>query len=329
MKRILCGCLGMLLVASVALAARIEAEPGKEYPINKEAGAWLICAASYRGQQAKSLALELCFEIRQRYNLPAYVFNRGGDERKIQEQKVNELWKLSPDARVRITRIEEQWAVLVGGYKDNDAARNALEDFKKLKAPEKFCQKGIFQEEGKSDKGEKGFWEKEVVVSPFLTAFVVRNPLAPPEQAKDQNEYPFLKKLNSGESLSLLNNNKPWTLAVKVFGGPTMIQERSANSSKFMDMIGLGGKARDQLDAAALQAHALADALRKMKPSFEAYVLHTRHSSVVTIGGYESTNDPKMAQDQQLLGKLKLQGGTDPGLLQLFPQPLPMEVPKP
>src|SRR5262249_9965400 len=121
MKRFLVGGLSVLLLAGVALAVRIEAEPGKDYPVNKEAGNWLISAAGFRGPQAAELARGLCLEIRQQFNLPAYVFNRGADERKKQEEKVNELWKLSPDARVRITRIEEQYAVLVGGYKDNDA----------------------------------------------------------------------------------------------------------------------------------------------------------------------------------------------------------------
>src|SRR5262249_39633762 len=139
------------------------------------------------------------------------------------------------------------------------------------------------------------------------------------------------KDINSGESLSLLTCRKPWTLAIKVFQGAQVVQAKSSGS-KFMDMLGLGSKEGDQLNAAALQAHELAKALRAMKPvSCEAYVLHTRTSSVVTVGGYDSPDDPKLAQDQALLGKLRLQAGPNAAGadLQLFGQPRPMAVPRP
>ena len=62
-------------------------------------------------------------------------------------------------------------------------------------------------------------------------------------------------------------------------------------------------------------------------PSFEAYVLHTRTQSIVTVGGYEGPNDPKLMQDQQVLSRLRLNGV--PPEMQLFAQPMPMEVPRP
>jgi hypothetical protein len=329
MKRFLFVYVGLLGLAGLAVAARVEADPNKEYPITPEAGPWLICAASYRGPHAKELAKELALVIRQQFNMPAYLFDRGGEDRAKQFAEVERLRSLGLTGRIKIVRIEEQFAVLVGGYKDMAAGRKALEDFRKLRPPEKFCDRGVVREFGKNKDGQEGYFIKEVLYNPFQTSFVVHNPSVPhTPDAEAKGADPFLKKLNAGESLSLLSNPKPWTLTVKVFGGPTMIQERNASGNKFMDMLGLGAKAKDTLDAAGLQAHALAELLRKMKPkSFDAYVLHTRHQSIVTVGGYDGPNDPQLLQDQQTLSRLKLQGA--PAEMQLFAQPLPMEVPRP
>jgi hypothetical protein len=325
MKRFLIISFGLLSFADLVTSApRIDTDPNKDYQVTPEAGPWMICAASYRGPQAKELAHELVLEIRKKYGLPAFVIDRGGEERRKQEEEVRRIWKLAPEGRVKIVRVEEQYAVLIGGYKDMATARKALDDLKKQKPPDpKFCSE--VREYGKQD-GQDGIFIKKV--SPFLMAFVARNPTVPPEPEPDAAKAdPFLKRINEGESLSLLNNRKPWTLTVKVFGGPMMMQERTASGNKFMDMLGMG-KGKDTLDAAALQAHAMAELLRKMKPvSFDAYVLHTRNQSIVTVGSYDDRNDPKLQQDQQTLSKLKLQGV--PPEMQLWAQPMPMEVPRP
>jgi hypothetical protein len=70
-----------------------------------------------------------------------------------------------------------------------------------------------------------------------------------------------------------------------------------------------------------MNAHALADALRKS--GLEAYVLHTRASSVVTIGGFASANDPRMQETEQALERMKIGPSLD-----LMPKPLPMQVPR-
>lgn len=318
---------GLLLLAGVVLSDA-SGNPGPfqpEFAITPQSGAWLICAASYTGPQAGALAQELAQIIRQDYKLAAYIFDRGKDERRKQQEEIEKVRKLSPEGRVRMVRIEDQFAVLVGGYPDMNTARKALDEFKKVKAPpDKFCDRGTVQSEGSKD-GQKGVWVKEVLYSPFRTCFVVHNPTLPQEQANKGSDYPFLKQLNSEESFSLLRCPKQWTLAIQTFYGGCVIQPQS-QGSKFLDMLPFGSKSGDKLNAAALQAHELASVLRKMKPvSFDAYVLHTRSSSVVTIGAYDGPNDPKMLQDQQLLSKLKLQGSS----LEIVPKPLPMEVPKP
>jgi hypothetical protein len=74
------------------------------------------------------------------------------------------------------------------------------------------------------------------------------------------------------------------------------------------------------LSAAAMQAHETARVLRKLE--FDAYVLHTRTSSIVTVGGFDSREDPNIARIQKAITTLKISA------LDLYTSPLPMEVPK-
>src|SRR5437868_3415110 len=74
-------------------------------------------------------------------------------------------------------------------------------------------------------------------------------------------------------------------------------------------------------DVAAMNAHELARLLREAK--LEAYVLHTKFSSVVTVGQYDSLEDPNL-RAMQILIKTRL----NLTITQLFPTPVPMQVPR-
>jgi len=339
MKRLLFLLPVLAVLASTGhFAAReMEADPGKDYHVFPELGPWMVCIHSYTtgptadptaapGPDPAQMAHDLVLELRSKYQLPAFIFNRGQEERKKQQQEIAETRKLCPEARVRIVRIEEQFAVLVGGYKDMDTAHKALEDIKKLKPPsDRFCILGERVVPGDC-KGEKGNWIQQIKISPFANAFVAHNPTVPFEQPKEEGPDPFLKTLNRNESLSLLKNPKPWTLAVKSFRGIGMMQAaQSSSSNSLLDALGLGNKGGETLNAGAMQAHEMAELLRKM--NFEAYVLHTRNNSVVCVGGFDSQNDPRLFQMQQTMSKLRFQCPRPDMDMQLMAQPLPMEVP--
>src|SRR5205807_4374479 len=105
-----------------------------------------------------------------------------------------------------------------------------------------------------------------------------------------------LAKLNEAEELSLLKARKPWTLMVKRFIVPTQVQSKDGDVSVIDRLFG-GDNAAKWLDATAKQARTLAVALRHhdMKPHpFEAFVLHYRTESLVTVGQFDSPEDPAM-----------------------------------
>src|SRR5262249_26091078 len=124
-------------------------------------------------------------------------------------------------------------------------------------------------------------------LNPFMTAMVVHNPSIPmkSEQADPTKADAFLKELNAGESLRVLKCSKPWTLVVKVYQGQTMLQ--APKSPSILSRLGLAKKEPELLNASAAQAHETAEYLRKMKPSFEAYVMHHRSYSIVMVGQYD------------------------------------------
>ena len=68
---------------------------------------------------------------------------------------------------------------------------------------------------------------------------------------------------------------------------------------------------------------------------FDAYVLHTRTSSVVSVGGFAGPDDPEVERLRVRVGSLQRQiaaAATDPTKkdpLGLFPTPVPIMVPHP
>ena len=97
-------------------------------------GPWLICAASYCGPEAPDLARQLVIQLRTRYKRDAYLFNRSEKERREQNEEFARQQQANPllPKRRRTVRIEEEVAVLIGGYPTIEAARQALDSVKKL-----------------------------------------------------------------------------------------------------------------------------------------------------------------------------------------------------
>jgi hypothetical protein len=323
--------LGLALTVSRG-QARTEADPAKDYHITPEVGPWMICVTSYVGPEAAKMAHDLCLELRSRYHLPAWVFNRGAEERRAREEEVRrrraqqlaaqEALKrqgLKADVPLRIprVRVEEQYAVLVGGFRDMDAARKQLDHIKQLETPKSVPLDSI----GTIDRGEKNVKPEEryqpVYVNPFKFSFVAPNPTVKVQHESEKPD-PALKSLNAHESYSLLQVKKPWTLVVKDFQGATVLQPQAAPDSLLEKL--LNRKDRSMLEAGAKQAHEVAKVLRDMH--MEAYVLHTRWSSIVTVGSYDAPDDPRLLQNQKMLAGQRLSAG-----IEFFARPLPMPVP--
>jgi hypothetical protein len=314
----------------LALAARLPAHPA-DYAVTPQAGPWVVFVASFEGEDSGKLAEEMVTIIRRDYKLPAYLYDRAAEERRKEQERIErvreekrQLYRQygageNVSIKVATFRIEDQFAVLVGGYKDMDAARKALDQIRKLKPAADKIGKFVVTVEATDDPAKKQVKEKQD--NPFATAFVAHNPTVPVEKDPEKGKLDNLKEYNADEGYSLLRCGHPYTLLVKTFQGASVIQRTSGDGSaaKFNGSL---------LTAAAKQAHSLAEVLRKLH--YDAYVLHTEYNSYVTVGGFDKPDDAKLLQLQRTF--TKPQSGQLLQLAQfgqLNAQPTPMAVPKP
>jgi hypothetical protein len=316
--------------------------PGQQadpYAITPEAGPWVICVTSYMGEEAPGLARQLVEQLRKDHRLPAYVYDRGDAERKEWEECLKKTTRPGRENVTRRLQYTQNCAVLIGGFKDMEAANAALPKVKALPAPDlkdstgKKVQDYMF--DVKPDDKGGGREMRRVAVNPYQNSFVARNPTTANQKAEAKPD-PIWKDLNAAESYSLLKNPKPWTLVVKNYPGATVMQTREEKSSLWEHLTRLGRKPGDGITAAGYQAHQLAEFLRdKRVGGFDAYVLHTRTNSLVTIGEFDAPDDPQLEQLKRRLERLSFKADTrspagmaargDP--IGLMANPLPMQVP--
>jgi hypothetical protein len=302
------------------------------YAVTPEAGPWMICAASYVGEAAPELAYLLCTYLRQQHQA-AYVYNRGNEERRKLQEELDQRQRMYPGLprrRVLAHPSEEQLAVLIGGFRDADAASDYLKKVRKWPLPDIKLRSGkpafdVFQI-AEPVPGKNAPEIKRYAINPFHSAFVIPNPVVPRQKLASPKVDPIWKTLNAGEPRSVFKCPKPWTLAVQEFHGAQVIQTAST-SGGFLDKIGFGDHFGKRLDNSAKMAQNVCDMFRKL--GFKSYILHTRVNSVVTVGEFDSPNDPELLRTQDQLARMSFQNGnTGQTAFKLFAKAMPMEVPR-
>lgn len=358
------------LALGMGLAAAVHAEsPGAlkhPYDITAEAGPWCISVTCYfenidlppgrdfapgemdrllSRTKSRELSIDFVSLLRAEYQLPAYMYNRGDEERKKEEQRVAEqrnrqlelIRKLGGTEAVppekkwikRYAHVQDQYVVLIGGFPDQETARRALDQIRKHKAPpEKFMNKVIagYGDLAQIDtKGPKSDGHG-MFANPFKTAMVVPNPTGPkikPPTADAEELARGLAALNADNPYSLLKHGGKMTLAVKIYRIPARVSGLGKNE------YSKGGSNMDKIyEATAKQAEQLAAFLRHPQLNFEAYVLHTHAASIVTVGVFNGDQDPRLQTMQAQLAKLKLQTNGGVEMEQLMSPPLPIPIPK-
>jgi hypothetical protein len=328
--------------AAPADAAPANGASANPFPLPASAGPWMIAVAHYVGFDGSELSRQVALDLRNNHHLEAYIYNRGDEERRQQDEEWEQLKAKYPPGtplKRRRVRIQDQYAVLVGSFKDSESASAMLPRIKALPVPVLKLSSGAVPYEimtyQEPDPQTKEMVSKTRPVHPYHNAMVVRNPLVPAAAAKS-NWDPIFPKLNADEDYSLLKNAKGWTLLVKVYQGSQIIQAGGSGgaaqgkSGGFFGSIGLDFSHRDTLNLIAAQAHELARFLREPRFGFDAYVLHTRYTSIVTVGSFTGPDDPAMQRTINQLASLKFstsQGGSDP--IGLMPTPAPLPVPRP
>ncbi len=146
-------CRGMLLAALCGLVApavaqaapplwkmlytplkRVEADPNKDYVVTETTGPWMIMAAAFSGDGAKDQARQLVLELREKYRLPAYLYQKKFDLGRRTDGRGTDRY--GEPLKMRYARGDSmlEIAVMVGDYQsvDDPDAQKALKKIKSL-----------------------------------------------------------------------------------------------------------------------------------------------------------------------------------------------------
>jgi hypothetical protein len=251
---------------------KIDAEPDNSYPINQTSGPWMIMAYTFRGDKAAVQAQQLVYELRSKYKLPAYTYERTFDFTKP-ERGIG----FNPDGSPKMMRYQQggvikEVAVLVGDYDtvDDGGAQTVLKKIKKLQPtsiPADSMIPGAEPDEGKK-------------AAPMRLAMVVTNPLLPHEFFAGKGFDKLVLEMNKDVPNSLLDCPGKFSIQVATFTGTVLIDQKKVAE------VEQGKPMKSQLVEAAEKAHKVTLELRRK--GYEAYEFHDRDKSIVCVGSFDS-----------------------------------------
>jgi hypothetical protein len=272
---------------------KVDADPNNNYPIAQTNGPWMIMAYTFRGEKANQDAQQLVYELRSKYRLPAYSY-----ERKFDYSKPERGLGVNPDGSPKMMRYQtggviEETAVLVGDFDtvDDPAAQTMLKKIKKLQ-PASIHPDESFAAQQSGDAAKS---------APMRLAMVVTNPLLPKEYFAGKGVDKLVVEMNKDVPNCLLDCPGKYSICVATFTGSVVIdQKKIAEAEK--------GKAiPDHLVEAAEKAHKLATWLRSNQfgnQMWDAYEFHDREKSMVCVGSFDSlgtvTQDGKFVLDPRV-----------------------------
>lgn len=285
-------------LAGPVSAARIDATANRTYRITKQHGPWMIMVASFSerhehvrvsGLTPEDAANQLVYALRKR-GIPAYTF-------RLSEADHTNLGTDALGRRMR-TRApinnNNSISVVAGNYPtvDDKTAQRTRTFIKRLSLKD-------LNLESWANGGGLVFRETPGQPGPFSGAFLTINPLFSQEEVAKTKRDPLILRLNGNSEYSILRNKGKYTLAVATFKGRSQTGIGERNYKKAYDLFTPNGT----LDDAAERSWKVAKMLREglfngsqKGRTFEAYVYHDKFQSLVTIGSFESPQDPRLAQ---------------------------------
>ncbi|MEX2142508.1 MAG: hypothetical protein WD894_24860 [Pirellulales bacterium] len=262
---------------------KVEADPGKSYSLTDADGPWMILATVFRGDDAERQAQQLVFELRKKFKLEAYTHVQVFDHTTYGRARgFNPDGSPSVRWQARESDVKEI-AVLVGNFGsiDDDRATDTLKKVKTIEPealrtdPRKSSQVFAGLRQAMHTKKKKG---------PMGSAFVVTNPLLPPEYFNSPGLDKLVLEMNEEVPHSLLNCPGKYTVRVARFTGTSVIDQR-----KIRDTL-RSGSIKHSLQEAAENAHLLTEELRRR--GHDAYEFHDQDDSIVCVGSFDRLTFP-------------------------------------
>jgi len=294
------------------LLKRVEADPEKRYELTEAQGPWMIMAASFSGegegpeQQAHTLILE----IRKRFHVPAYLYDKAFDySEKIRTNRLNQYGD-PVVGKYRRGGTYREYAVLVGDFPRVDHA-DAQALLKKLKYSEIECMRLDGKKQDYAVLGGLRIMQREInrlaghghevnaKRGPLGHAFLTTNPLLPDDYFRPKGLDSTVLRMNEHAEYSLLKCPGKYTVQVATFTGKIIIDPKKIRELEKRGTDDRELARESQLADAADKANRLAKALRDKGE--EAYEFHDRNQSIVTIGSFQEIGTPGADGRIQLL----------------------------
>ena len=292
--------LSVLTLIPFSTLRAIENDPAKEYHLNEKHGPWMVMVATFRdvyeedrkkeGLTAEEAANKLVHELRDK-GIPAYSFSRDA-----KKETIDTFDRLGNRDKRVFAAQRDMICVLAGNYDkvDDQPAQKTLAYVKRFRP--KFMADPKSGAVVRISDGTKG---------PFASAFLTINPLRKAGEVVRQKPDTMAKYLNTGIDYALVNVKHKYTLKVATFTGKSAIplgnSQFSGHEGKFDKTI--DAKGSNSLVRAGEDAAQLTYAMRQSNAAireclkgerFESYVYHDTFQSIVTVGGFDSPNDPEI-----------------------------------
>jgi hypothetical protein len=290
---LLCGCATNLQAAApwqlFTIAKRIDADPKSTYPVTENNGPWMIMATTFRGDNSAEEARALVYELRSKYNLPAYSHTKAFDFSKPVAGRGLDPYGNPKRMRYQNGKVEKEVAVLVGDYNtvDDPAAQKALAKIKTLQ-PESIKASTDAETMSALQQVRQAMLpadSEKRIKGPMAHAFVATNPLLPPEYFNAKGVDRLVLEMNKDVPYSLLDCAGMYSICVATFKGTVLIDQKKIAE------VQNGKSIPNQLIDAADKAHKLTTWLRTYKYNgqiWDAYEFHERDRSVVCVGSFNS-----------------------------------------
>jgi len=256
-------------------------EPVEPYLLTKENGPFMVLARVFRGPEAEKLALVLVKELRNDYNLPAYILRTKDYPgrsliRGTPPTVPSEV--MAPNIRMpEKIRTFDEAAVLVGNEKTLAGSEKLLKEVRKLKPK---C----------IDDMSSPFWWRKGLSAAIRTT----NPYKPAQLLFPHPKDRLIVLMNAGER-SIVNCPGRYSLQVAEFAGRSAYEiNNQAPGLHLLPNLSESPLRRAAKDAVKM-AETLARAPEIRRLGQPIYVFHDRTSSKVFIGSFNSPQDPAAA----------------------------------
>lgn len=272
--------MSVLLVGFVCGSAfgKIEAVPGKAYRLTRSHGPWMIMVTSLAGterqEDARDAAEQLVLALR-RKGLPAYTYE--------QEARIEKFTSSDPlgNPHRRVFAAQRPMVAVVAGNYNTEDDKLAQQTLKWVKS---------FSPTIRYKSPTTG--EMKTYRMSLEKAFLTSNPL---QGVQPKKLDPVVEYLNSTTAEhSLLTSKGKYTLVIASFYGSTAL--KPATFAAFDMQV----RSHRTLDAAGQNAWELCkmlkdhDRIRDLK--LDVYCYHERYRSIVTVGSFQSQDDPRIDQ---------------------------------